>query len=199
MTAPRRIIPELCCAAIIDVQPFFLSQVDKRLRARLKTNIGNFAELIGFYRIPLVVTLERPVNGKGALPRDVKKRLHAGQPIFEKDAFDLCKDEPIRRHLTGLKKKQIIVAGCETDVCVLQSCLGLLDLGYTVFVLEELIFSSARNVDAAITRMRSEGAIFLSFKTLYYELLETVEGPIRRRKTRTASEPFPDKIPDSAV
>jgi nicotinamidase-related amidase len=199
MTAPRRIIPDLCCAAIIDVQPFFLSQVDKRLRARLKTNIGNFAELIGFYRIPLVVTLERPVNGKGALPRDVKKRLHAGQPIFEKDAFDLCKDEPIRRHLTGLKKKQIIVAGCETDVCVLQSCLGLLDLGYTVFVLEELIFSSARNVDAAITRMRSEGAIFLSFKTLYYELLETVDGPIGRRKTRATREPFPDEIPDNAV
>ena len=79
MTTSRRIIPDRCCAAIIDVQPFFLSQMDKRLRARLKINIGNFAELIGYYRIPLVVTLERPVDGKGALPRDIEKRLHAGR------------------------------------------------------------------------------------------------------------------------
>ena len=97
-------------------------------------------------------------------------------------------------HLTGLKKRQIIVAGCETDVCVLQSCLGLLSLGYDVFVVEELIFSSAQNVAAAIERMKAAGVVFLSYKTLYYELLESVDGP-----DLATSQEFPDDLPDVAV
>jgi nicotinamidase-related amidase len=88
----------------------------------------------------------------------------------------------------------MIVAGCETDVCVLQSCLGLLSLGYEVFVVEELIFSSARNVAAAIERMKAGGVVFISYKTLYYELLESVDGP----KFKSLEE-FPDDLPDAAV
>ena len=68
------------------------------------------------------------------------------------------------------------MAGCETDVCVLQSCLGLLGLGYDVYVVEELVFSSSRNVDAAIARMKAAGAVFLTYKSLYYELIEAVDG-----------------------
>ena len=198
MAAERRIIHDHCCAVMIDVQPFFLSHMGKRRRAKLKANIANFIDLIDYYDIPLVVTLEQPVDEKGVLPKTIKKRLPKGQPIFGKDAFDLCKEEPIKRHLAELEKTQVIVAGCETDVCVLQSCLGLLNLGYTVFVVEELIFSSATNVDAAIARMRSEGVVFLSYKTLYYELLETVEGPIRQPRGRVTRE-FPHDIPDTAL
>jgi len=90
------------------------------------------------------------------------------------------------------------VAGCETDVCVLQSCLGLLSLGYEVYVVEELLFSSSRNVDSAIARMKAEGAIFLTYKSLYYELVESVEDG---RHTEKSLETFnlPDDLPDSAV
>ena len=58
----------------------------------------------------------------------------------------------------------MIVAGCETDVCVLQSCLGLLDLGYEVFAVEELLFSSAGDVAAAKARLRAEGVVFLTLQ-----------------------------------
>ena len=89
----------------------------------------------------------------------------------------------------------MIVAGCETDVCVLQSCLGLLDLGYEVFVVEELMFSSAANVEAAIARMRNEGVKFVSYKGLYYELIESVDG----LRCQSRRGPFPEDIPNSAV
>jgi nicotinamidase-related amidase len=92
----------------------------------------------------------------------------------------------------------MIVAGCETDVCVLQSCLGLVSLGYEVFVMEELIFSSTRNADATIARMKSEGVIFSTYKTLYYELIEAVEGQ-HTDKILAALGPFPDDLPDSAL
>ena len=90
------------------------------------------------------------------------------------------------------------MAGCETDVCVLQSCLGLLGLGYEVFVLEDLIFSSSRNADAAITRMRSEGVVCSTYKSLYYELIEAVESR-HTEKLQKAFGPLPDDLPDSAL
>ena len=94
---------------------------------------------------------------------------------FQKNYFDLCKEEEIRHQLSQLKRKQAIVAGCETDVCVLQSCLGLLNLGYEVYVVEELLFSSSDDVHSAIARMKAEGVVFLTYKTLFYELVECAE------------------------
>jgi nicotinamidase-related amidase len=196
----RRIVPDQCWGAIIDVQEFFLSQAGNRiLRSRIETNTGNLARLLGYFRVPILATLERPVDHKGELPRRVKGHLGDKAKLFEKDFFDLTKEKKIRDHLERLKRKQVVVAGCETDVCVLQSCLGLLDLGYEVYVVEDLLFSSARNVDSAIARMKAAGAIFLTYKTLYYELIEAVDGGRHADSMLQAYGPFPDDLPDCAV
>jgi nicotinamidase-related amidase len=199
MKAVKRIVPNRCCGVIVDLQGFFLYQVDKRLGSRIKTNTGNLVRLLNHFRIPIVVTLERPVDFKESLPKEIGKHLGDRAQIFEKNFFDLCKDKKIKGHLARLKRRQVIVAGCETDVCVLQSCLGLLSLGYEVTVMEELIFSSSRNVDAAIARMKAEGVIFSTYKTLYYELIEAVEGGRHTEKALKAFGPLPDDLPDSAV
>ena len=194
----KRVIAENCAGAIIDVQDFFLAQIDgPDARANMETNLANFARLLAYFRIPIVATLERPVERKGALPDPLKARLVAAK-LFEKDFFDLTKDQNIRDHLAELKKKQIVVAGCETDVCVLQSCLGLLDLGYEVFVVEDLVFSSAHDVAAAFARIHAEGAVLLSYKTLYYELIEAVAGGGHVEAMVAAFGPFPDDLPDQA-
>jgi len=195
----KRILPDLCLGVIIDVQEFFLQRADKRLRPKLETNTKNFARLLGYFRVPIVVTLERPVDQKGSLPKGIGKHLNDLADTFEKDFFDLTREKKIRDHLGHLKKSQIIVGGCETDVCVLQSCLGLLSLGYEVYVVEELLFSSSRNVDSAIARMKAEGAIFLAYKSLYYELIEAVGGSRHTEKILEKFGPFPDDLPDSAV
>ncbi|HEX5210205.1 MAG TPA: isochorismatase family protein, partial [Pseudolabrys sp.] len=170
---------------------------DKKPRARIKTNTSHFVRLLSYFQIPILVTLERSVERKGTLPNEIAKHLNDGARIFEKDFFDLTKEKAIRSHLAGLKRKQALVAGCETDVCVLQSCLGLLQLGYEVFVVEELVFSSARDTDAAVARMRAEGIVVVSYKTLFYELLEAVDGNSHGDKMRRAYGPFPDDLPDA--
>ena len=194
----KRIVTESCAGAIIDVQNFFLAQVDEETRAKMETNLVHFARLLNYFRIPIVTTLERPVDGKGFLPDALAAELRDPKP-FEKDFFDLTKEDNIRDHLARLNKKQVIVAGCETDVCVLQSCLGLIDLGFEVFVVEDLIFSSARDVTAALARMNSAGAVFLTYKTLYYELIQSVGGGHHAEATIAAFGPFPDDLPDQAV
>jgi nicotinamidase-related amidase len=199
MTMAKRIIAGRCCGVIIDVQEFFLSQVNKRLRSRIRTNTKNFARLLGYFRIPIVATLERPIDRKGSFPKELNKHLRHAAEIFQKDFFDLTKERKIKDYLGRLKKKQIIMAGCETDVCVLQSCLGLLNLGYEVYVVEELLFSSSRNTDTAIARMKAEGAVFLTYKSLYYELIETVEGGRHTEKMLETFGAFPDDLPDCAA
>jgi len=199
MTMAKRIVVDQCWGLIIDVQEFFLAQTDKRLRSNIETNTKNFARLLGYFRIPMVATLERPVDQKGSLPKAIDKYLRDAAKIFEKDFFDLSKEKKIADYIARLDKKQVIVAGCETDVCVLQSCLGLLGLGYDVYVAEELVFSSSRNVDAAIARMKAEGAVFLTYKSLYYELIEAVEGGRHRENVVATFGPFPDDLPDTAV
>ena len=195
----KRIAFDHCFGAIIDVQEFFLAQAgDRRVRSKIEANTRNFVRLLGYFRIPIVATLERPVHRKGQLPTAIRKHLGEHAKLFEKDFFDLTREKRIRDHLARLKKKQIIVAGCETDVCVLQSCLGLLDLGYDVFVVEDLLFSSARNVAAALARMQAEGAVFLTYKTLYYELLQAVDGGRHGEAMLARFGPFPEGLPDQA-
>lgn len=195
----KRIVVEKSCGVIVDYQDFFLSQVERRARARLRANTRNFVRLLDYFRIPMIATLERPVYAKGAVPDDIKAHLGSRGKVFEKDFFDLTREKPIRAHLKRLKKTQAIVAGCETDVCVLQSCLGLLELGFEVFAVEELLFSSAANTDAAVVRLRSEGVTVLSYKTLYFELIEAVGEAPHREKTIAAFGEFPGDLPEAGV
>ena len=194
----KRIVADRCWGAIIDVQELFISQTDKRLWSKITKNINNFARLLGHFRIPIVFTLERPVDQKGGLPEEVSKHVVRAAKIFEKDFFDLTREQEIAHYIARLKKKQVLVAGCETDVCILQSCLGLLGLGYEVYVVEDLLFSSSRKVDSAIARMKAEGAVFLTYKSLYYELIEAVEGGHRDKVVKTFG-PFPEDLPDATV
>jgi hypothetical protein len=199
MPGTKRVLADQCCGAIVDYQDFFLAQVEPRSRSRLRKNMRNFARLLAYLRIPMIVTLERPVDAKGAVPPDIKQSLGSATKVFEKDFFDLTREKPIRAHLRRLKKTQVIVAGCETDVCVLQSCLGLLELGFEVFAVEELLFSSARNVDAALARLRSQGVTILSYKTLFFELIEAVAGGPHAEQMIAAFGEFPNDLPEDAA
>jgi nicotinamidase-related amidase len=192
---PKSISLNHCCGVILDVQDYFLDQLETSRRSQIMTNTMNFARLLGYLRIPIVVTLETPIDQKGSLPQELDEHLRDLAEMFEKEPFDLTREQQIRDHLERLNVKQVIIVGCETDVCILQSCLGVLSLGYDVFVVEDLIFSSSRNVDAAIARMKSEGAILLTYKTLYYELVGAIEGGLE--KLHATLGPFPKGLPDT--
>ena len=191
----RRLVADQCLGVIIDVQEFFLSQVATRRQSLLKNDIGNFARLLGYFRVPILVTLERRVEHKGKLPPEIRKHLSRLSRTFEKDYFDLTKEQEIKEFVGRSKKRQIIAVGCETDVCVLQSCLGLLGLGYETYIVEDLLFSSSRNVEASIARMQAEGAIFLTYKSLYYELVEAVDGGRHAKKMVTKFGRLPEDLP----
>jgi nicotinamidase-related amidase len=158
---------------VIDPQPAFASTMANdaaAVNARL-VQLYVFADLL---QVPLVTTFERPVARKGALSAELEAVFPAHGRRFEKDYFDCCREPEIRKALGAWGPSQVAVAGAETDVCVLQSVLGLLAMGFEVFVLEDCLFSNERNVAPALERMYAAGAVPSTYKTFHFEMVRHV-------------------------
>ncbi len=67
-----------------------------------------------------------------------------------------------------------VLVGAETDVCVAQSALGLMNNDYQVVVLQDAVATTAASEDIGLTRMREAGAVISSVKALYYEWQRSV-------------------------
>src|SRR5918997_5190235 len=134
---------------VIDVQPYFLdgwmAGESKPLLARLEFLFA----LATVYEIPFLATFEQPVETKGWLPQRLEPFFPAHGQRHTKQTFNCCGERSILEAIGGLGRGQIAVAGGETDVCVLQSVLGLIETGSQVFLLEDALFSSEPNTGTA--------------------------------------------------
>lgn len=162
---------------VIDVQPRFLAGMAgeaEPVLARLEFLLA----LATAYDLPCLATFEEPTDRKGWLPARLEPFWPAHGRKLSKRTFDCCREgEGVPAALAALGRRQVAVAGSETDVCVLQSVLGLLALGQEVFLLEDALFSSEANVGPALRRMERAGAVPTTVKTLCYELRGSVAAP----------------------
>lgn len=151
------------------------------------------------YDLPLLATFEQPVAQKGWLPERLEPFFPAHGQRHTKQTFNCCGEPEIVAATAALGRRQLAVAGGETDVCVLQSVLGLLREGYEVFLLEDLVFSSEPHTGPALRRMERAGAIPTTVKTLNYELrLSTSADAAERCFPELApglSLPEPEQLP----
>src|SRR5262245_33221695 len=107
----KRLDPDHCCGLIVDVQDYFLSQLDGDRRSRILMNTTEYARLLGLLRIPVVATLEKPVETNGPLPPQIADELNDLSKTFEKAFFDLSREKPISHHIASLNRRQTIIAG----------------------------------------------------------------------------------------
>jgi nicotinamidase-related amidase len=176
--AGRFVEAEDAALILIDVQPFFVDLAAVELEP-LVARLEQLLLLARTYDMPTIATFEHPVERNGWLPERLE-RVFPPAPLgqrFVKRTFNLCSEPEIRAAVEALGRRQLIVAGAETDVCVLQSTLGLLDLGYQVFLVEDGLFTAEENDGPALRRMELSGASPLTCKTLYFELKRTVAVP----------------------
>lgn len=174
---------------VIDVQPYFLdgwmAGLSEPVLARLEYLLG----LTTVFELPCLATFEQPVEKTGWLPERIERFFPAHGQKHPKQTFNCCGEPAIVDALAGFGRSQIAVAGGETDVCVLQSVLGLIAAGYQVFLLEDCLFSEEPHTAPAIRRMEQAGAIPSTVKTLSYELRRTVADP---GPPQRLLEQFPD-------
>jgi nicotinamidase-related amidase len=181
--------PDDVAILVIDVQPYFLDGWMAGESEPLLSRLEFLLALATVYDLPLLATFEQPVATKGWLPERLEPFFPAHGQRLTKQSFNCCEEPSIVDAIDRLHRGQIAVAGAETDVCVLQSVLGLMASGLQVFLLEDAIFSSEPNAGPAIRRMEMAGAVPATVKTLNYELRHSVVNP---RAESAFAERFPD-------
>ena len=110
-----------CVLVVIDAKPGFAPEPALE-RALWLTRLAR--EL----RMPVVVTEEEPeVNG----PTD-PRLIAPDTPVFRKPTFGLTGTPAILQAVHAAARPTAVLVGFETDVCVFQSAVGLLDVGLRV-------------------------------------------------------------------
>jgi nicotinamidase-related amidase len=128
--------------------------------------------------MPTLATFEEP-DSNGWLSEACERAWPEHGKQLVKRTFDCCAQPDIRMALEEMGARQLMVAGTETDVCVLQSVLSMLELDYAVFVLEDCVASSEPHTRSALERMYRAGAVPCTLKTAYYELMKVAATAYR--------------------
>lgn len=154
---------------IVDIQEKLAAVMDER-----KKVVDNCLHLIALSKLldfPVIVNEQYP-RGLGPTVNEIREALRTYEPL-EKLTFSCCKGLSFVERLSETGRKKVILTGMETHVCVLQTCIGLLDAGYTVHVAGDAICSRTReNFQAAKEFMRDAGAIITCTETVLFQLLE---------------------------
>ena len=106
------------------------------------------------------------------------------QPLIEPDAlitkntFDACQNEQFLKAIEHTGKKQWLICGIEAHICVYQTSLALLALGYTVLPVSDAISSrAADNKHLALANLRGGGASITSVEMCLYQLMGNSKHP----------------------
>jgi nicotinamidase-related amidase len=154
---------------IIDIQER-LAQV-MSARDAVISNCIHLIELSKILNIPIVVTEQYP-KGLGQTVEEIRGALPVYQPI-EKLTFSCCDEPSFLNGIKGVKRKELLLTGMETHICVLQTCIGLLREGFTVHVVNDAVCSRAEhNWNTSIEFMRNAGAVITCTETALFQLLK---------------------------
>lgn len=154
---------------IIDVQEKLCRAMDEKVLERLTGNINVLQETADTLSIPVIVT-EQYVKGLGETLPAIREKLSA--PALEKMTFSCCGDSAFLDKVRGLKRRQIIVVGMETHVCVLQTVLELLDADYHVHLVRDAVMSRRKeNWFVGLDGAKAAGAVITSTETALFQLL----------------------------
>ncbi|KAF2225139.1 Isochorismatase-like protein [Elsinoe ampelina] len=101
-------------------------------------------------------------------PDGVQTTIHADKSKFSMIVPELQK----AFEALGPEKKEVIILGIESHICVTQTTLDLLREGHKVYVLADGVSSCNREeVPIALARLRAEGAVVTTSESFLYELM----------------------------
>ena len=125
--------------------------------------------------IPIVMTEQYP-QGLGPTIPEVVSLLPNIKPIA-KVSFSCCGDKNILGELEGVNRRQVLITGIESHVCVYQTAIDLLNSGYEVQTVTDCISSrTSENRELGLKRMNQSGAVLTGVEMVLFELLKVAEG-----------------------
>lgn len=125
--------------------------------------------------LPMIVTEQYP-KGLGCTINDIKL-VCKDAPVYEKTQFSACIPE-IQAALKEQQIKNIILIGCETHICILQTALDLRAQGYQVYLPQDCLTSRALdNKNNGLAQAEQAGAIISNVESLLFQILHDAKHP----------------------
>jgi nicotinamidase-related amidase len=154
--------PEDAAVVFIDHQPQMLFGVANADRATLINNVTLLARVAKEFKVPTVLTSVETESFSGYVWPQLLD-IFPGQAVVERSSMNSWDDAGFRKAIEATGRKNIIMTGLWTEVCVTWPTIEMLGAGYNVYVVEDCCgATSPAAQEAALSRMVQAGAIRLT-------------------------------------
>lgn len=147
---------------LIDVQEKLMPAITHG--REVVSQCASLATIAGLLEIPVLATEQLPEK----LGPNVESVKELCNQTLAKYHFDACPDGLVENLPEG--RQHIIIGGCETHVCVMQTALSLIDAGYKVWIVADA--TGSRNEfdrDVALDRLSDSGARIVTLEMVAFE------------------------------
>ncbi|WP_157278730.1 hydrolase [Aliarcobacter butzleri] len=169
-----RIRVEDALFCLVDVQERLFPHIGNK--EILEKNILTLVKGLKVLNVPFIVN-EQYKKGIGETIPSLKELVET-YSSYEKTTFSCCQNNETMKAIRNTNKKVVIVAGIETHVCVLQTCIDLLENGFKVVLVTDCCSSRKENdTKFAIKRLIQAGVIPTTYESILFELTLDAKNP----------------------
>ncbi len=162
---------------IVDLQTKLSAAMPEPEAELMTANACSLVQAAGLLSIPILLTEQYP-TGLGSTDTSITNLLSENTLIFDKTGFSCCAAEGFTDTVANTDRQQVILVGQEAHVCVLQTALELIHLGYQVYVVEDAICSrKAEHKFYALQRMQQQGATITNYESVLFEWVKGSTHP----------------------
>jgi nicotinamidase-related amidase len=156
---------------LVDHQSGLISLVQDFSPAEFKNNVLALAASARYFKLPTILTTSFENGPNGPLVPELKEMFPAAPYIARPGNINAWDNPDFVDAVTKTGRKQLIIAGVVTEVCVAFPALSALEAGYEVFVVTDAsgTFNDVTR-QAAWARMAAAGAQMMSWFGVACEL-----------------------------
>ena len=155
----------------VDIQESLFSVMPDPARQKLLENVETLLKTSQRLNIPVFYTEQYP-RGLGHTVKRIQKALPDDALYFDKASFSCCGDSELVSAVHKTRKRQLIITGMESHICVMQTALDFLHQGYEVFVVDDAVCSQRMaHWKSALNRLRQAGIIAAPTESILFEWL----------------------------
>lgn len=154
--------PQDSAIVFIDHQPQMLFGVASMDRATLINNVTLMAKVAKEYSVPAILTAVETESFSGYVWPQLLD-VFPGQTVIERSSMNSWDSMEFRKAIEATGRKNIIMTGLWTEVCVTWPTIEMIGAGYNIYVVEDCCgATSPEGHDAALSRMVQAGAVRLT-------------------------------------
>lgn len=156
---------------LVDHQAGLISLVQDYSPNEFKNNVLALADIAKFFKLPTILTTSFDEGPNGPLVPELVEMFPDAPFIHRPGQINAWDNEDFVKAIEATGRKQLIIAGVVTDVCVAFPTLSALEAGYEVFVVTDSSGTFDLNTrTAALMRMQQAGAQMMNWFAVACEL-----------------------------